>query len=168
MTRILITGSNSGFGKLAALSLARLGHDVIATMRTPAKGDDLRATAEAENLPVEIRRLDVSDPASVVEAVGDPTAIDVVVKGEGEATVTELAALLAAGRPIVLVFSTPITILSPPLLDPKGGPLDFEVALVFDGPDCGRTASSSGTSGIGRTGDLCRLLRTRSVHGVRT
>ena len=83
MTRILITGSNSGFGKLAALSLARLGHDVIATMRTPAKGDDLRATAEAENLPVEIRRLDVSDPASVVDGIGDPSAIDVVVNNAG-------------------------------------------------------------------------------------
>lgn len=83
MTRILITGSNSGFGKLAALSLARLGHDVIATMRTPAKGDDLRATAETENLPVEIRRLDVSDPASVVDGIGDPSAIDVVVNNAG-------------------------------------------------------------------------------------
>lgn len=83
MTRILITGSNSGFGKLAALSLARLGHDVIATMRTPAKGDDLRATAKAENLPVEIRRLDVSDPASVVDGIGDPSAIDVVVNNAG-------------------------------------------------------------------------------------
>ncbi len=83
MTRILITGSNSGFGKLAALSLARQGHDVIATMRTLAKGDDLRATAEAESLPVEIRRLDVSDPASVVDGIGDPSAIDVVVNNAG-------------------------------------------------------------------------------------
>ena len=83
MTRILITGSNSGFGKLAALSLARLGHDVIATMRTLAKGDDLRATAETENLPVEIRRLDVSDPASVVDGIGDPSAVDVVVNNAG-------------------------------------------------------------------------------------
>jgi NAD(P)-dependent dehydrogenase (short-subunit alcohol dehydrogenase family) len=54
MTRILITGSNSGFGKLAALALARQGHEVIATMRNLAKGDELRATAEAEHLPIEI------------------------------------------------------------------------------------------------------------------
>jgi NAD(P)-dependent dehydrogenase (short-subunit alcohol dehydrogenase family) len=83
MTRILITGSNSGFGKLAALSLARRGHEVIATMRTVAKGDDLRATAEAENLPIEIRRLDVSDVASVAEGIGDPADIDVVVNNAG-------------------------------------------------------------------------------------
>ncbi len=83
MTRILITGSNSGFGKLTALSLARQGHDVIATMRTLAKGGDLRATAETEGLPIEIRRLDVSDPASVADGIGDPTEVDVVVNNAG-------------------------------------------------------------------------------------
>ena len=83
MARILITGSNSGFGKLAALSFARQGHGVIATMRTLEKGDDLRATVAAESLPVEIRRLDVSDSASVAEGVGDPTEVDVVVNNAG-------------------------------------------------------------------------------------
>jgi NAD(P)-dependent dehydrogenase (short-subunit alcohol dehydrogenase family) len=83
MARILITGSNSGFGKLAALSFARQGHEVVATMRTLEKGDDLRATAQAEDLPIEIRRLDVSDAASVVEGVGDPTTIDAVVNNAG-------------------------------------------------------------------------------------
>ena len=38
MARILITGSNSGFGLLSALTLARQGHDVIATMQL-AKSD---------------------------------------------------------------------------------------------------------------------------------
>ena len=83
MTRLLISGSNSGFGKLAALSLARQGHDVVATMRTLAKGEDLRTAAEVEDLPIEIRRLDVSDPASVAEGVGDPTRIDVIVNNAG-------------------------------------------------------------------------------------
>ncbi len=83
MTRILITGSNSGFGKLAALTFARQGHDVVATMRTVSRGEELRATAEAEHLPIEIRRLDVCDAGSVAEAVGDPAAIDVVVNNAG-------------------------------------------------------------------------------------
>ena len=82
MARILITGSNSGFGKLAALSLARQGHDVVATMRNLAKGDELR-TVEAENLPLEIRWLDVCDPASVAAAIGDPLDLDVVVNNAG-------------------------------------------------------------------------------------
>jgi len=83
MTRILITGSNSGFGQLAALSLARQGHDVIATMRTLDKGDDLRSTAENEGLPIEVRRLDVSDVGSIAEAIDDPTDIDVVINNAG-------------------------------------------------------------------------------------
>lgn len=83
MSRILITGSNSGFGRLAALSLARGGHDVIATMRNLAKGDDLRSVAEAEQLSIEIRQLDVCDPASVAAALHDAAEIDVVVNNAG-------------------------------------------------------------------------------------
>ncbi|MFZ9017475.1 MAG: SDR family NAD(P)-dependent oxidoreductase, partial [Ilumatobacteraceae bacterium] len=70
--RILITGSNSGFGRLAALTLARQGHHVIATMRSLDKGEALRATATAEGLEIEVRRLDVCDPDSIAAALSDP------------------------------------------------------------------------------------------------
>lgn len=83
MSRILITGSNSGFGELAALHLARQGHDVVATMRNLDKGEPLRATADAEGLPIEIRRLDVVDPDSVRSAVGDPATLDAIVNNAG-------------------------------------------------------------------------------------
>ena len=83
MTRILITGSNSGFGRLAALSLSREGHQVIATMRTLAKGEELRSTAEDEGLSIEIRQLDVCDPDSVEACIADPLDIDVLVNNAG-------------------------------------------------------------------------------------
>jgi NAD(P)-dependent dehydrogenase (short-subunit alcohol dehydrogenase family) len=83
MARILITGSNSGFGELAALSLARQGHDVVATMRNLDKGERLRSTADAEGLPLEIRRLDVVDPDSVRSGVGDPAELDAIVNNAG-------------------------------------------------------------------------------------
>ena len=83
MTNILITGSNSGFGRLAALSLARKGHRVIATMRTVSKGDDLRRLAGEEGLAVEIRQLDVTDLASVEACLADPNEIDVLVNNAG-------------------------------------------------------------------------------------
>jgi len=83
MTRTLITGSNSGFGRLAALSLAREGHQVIATMRTLAKGEELRSTAEDEGLTIETRQLDVCDPDSVETCMADPLDIDVLVNNAG-------------------------------------------------------------------------------------
>lgn len=83
MTRTLVTGSNSGFGELAALSLARLGHHVVATMRNLDKGERLRSTADAEGLPIEIRRLDVVDPDSVRSGIGDPDTLDAIVNNAG-------------------------------------------------------------------------------------
>lgn len=83
MARILITGSNSGFGLLASLTLARQGHDVIATMRNPAKGGDLDAAASAEGLEIETRVLDVNDPASVDAALADAASIDALVNNAG-------------------------------------------------------------------------------------
>ena len=83
MATILITGSNSGFGRLAALTLARGGHDVIATMRTPSKGADLQRLADDEGLSIQIRQLDVTDPTSVEACIADPLGIDVLVNNAG-------------------------------------------------------------------------------------
>lgn len=83
MARILITGSNSGFGLLTVLSLARSGHHVVATMRNLDKGAELERRLADEGLTAEIRRLDVCDPSSVDEAVGDPAALDVLINNAG-------------------------------------------------------------------------------------
>ena len=81
--RILITGSNSGFGKLATLTLARQGHDVIATMRSLEKGTTLLADIAVEGLDVETRQLDVCDPDSIASALADAADIDVLVNNAG-------------------------------------------------------------------------------------
>lgn len=73
--RILITGSNSGFGKLASLTLARQGHHIIATMRSVDKGEALLAEAAAEGLDIEIRQLDVCAPDSIAGALADAAGI---------------------------------------------------------------------------------------------
>lgn len=83
MSRILITGTNSGFGMLTALSLARLDHQVVATMRDTAKGKALASAAEAEDLDIEFRSLDVCDDASVAAALHDAETLDVIVNNAG-------------------------------------------------------------------------------------
>ena len=80
---VLITGSNTGFGKLAAISLARNGMTVIATMRNLSKGDDLLRISQEEELPIEIRQLDVCDPEMVKDCLSDASEIDAVVNNAG-------------------------------------------------------------------------------------
>ena len=80
---ILITGSNTGFGKLAALSLAREGKKVIATMRDPNKGDDIRRVANEEGLSIEIRELDVCNLEMVQNCLADAQEIEAIVNNAG-------------------------------------------------------------------------------------
>ena len=70
MASVLITGCSSGFGELAALTFARNGWRVVATMRRPGSSERLRA-ATAEGLPVEELALDVCDATSVQTAVAE-------------------------------------------------------------------------------------------------
>ena len=64
MKTILITGASSGIGKAAAKKFAGEGWNVIATMRSPQKEQELK---ELEN--VLITRLDVQDHESIVKAI---------------------------------------------------------------------------------------------------
>jgi NAD(P)-dependent dehydrogenase (short-subunit alcohol dehydrogenase family) len=84
---VLITGASSGFGKATALYLARQGHSVVATSRSPARLDDLAVLARQEALTIVTRTIDISDPASVTKnvpailsEVGD---LDVLVNNAG-------------------------------------------------------------------------------------
>lgn len=90
MAIVLITGSSSGFGKLAALKFARKGDTVYASMRNTSKGKELEEAREAEDLKIELLQLDVTDDASVSAAVDKVIAeagqIDVLVNNAGIGT----------------------------------------------------------------------------------
>ncbi len=87
MSTVLITGCSTGFGKLAALTFARQGHTVFASMRNLDKAGPLQAAADAEGLKVAIVQLDVNDAASIGRAVAEVTteagAIDILVNNAG-------------------------------------------------------------------------------------
>jgi NADP-dependent 3-hydroxy acid dehydrogenase YdfG len=75
MSSVLITGANRGIGRATAIELAGRGYRVIATARRPETLDDL---------PVDQRlRLDVTDQASVDQAIRDAGEIDVLVSNAG-------------------------------------------------------------------------------------
>jgi NAD(P)-dependent dehydrogenase (short-subunit alcohol dehydrogenase family) len=92
MSNVLVTGSNSGFGKLTALALARRGHTVFASMREPGgknrgAADDFRRIAESEKLALHVLQLDVTSDASVEAAVAAAIAkaghLDVAINNAG-------------------------------------------------------------------------------------
>jgi NAD(P)-dependent dehydrogenase (short-subunit alcohol dehydrogenase family) len=86
--RVLITGCSSGFGRLAATSLAAAGHRVFATMRDIAgKNAAAARDLEAADPRVRVLELDVNDEASVdaaVKAAVDAAGgLDVVINNAG-------------------------------------------------------------------------------------
>lgn len=92
MKNVIITGSSSGFGFLTALTLARKGYKVWATMRQPddkntSKKAELQRIAQQENLNISVLELDVTSDASVAQAVQtvvtEDGKIDVLVNNAG-------------------------------------------------------------------------------------
>lgn len=91
---ILVTGSNSGFGRLIVETLARQGHVVFAGMRestgkNASAAAELRKLAEQERLALLIVDIDVNDETSVKQAiehiVNTTDRLDVVINNAGMA-----------------------------------------------------------------------------------
>jgi NAD(P)-dependent dehydrogenase (short-subunit alcohol dehydrogenase family) len=84
----LVTGTSTGIGQATAVTLARAGHTVYATMRNPAGGAaEIQAIAEKEELPLAVLPLDVDDDASVKDCVAQVLLqsgrVDVLVNNAG-------------------------------------------------------------------------------------
>ena len=92
MKTIVITGTSSGFGFLAAKSAAAAGHKVWATMRNTngknaSKKKELEEYGKSENLDIEVLDLDVTSPTSVMagieKIIEQDGKIDVLVNNAG-------------------------------------------------------------------------------------
>ena len=81
--KALVTGCSGGIGYETALALARAGYETLAGVRDLGRGAALAQAAG--DLPVELLRMDVDDPASVKEAVGRACegGLDVLVNNAG-------------------------------------------------------------------------------------
>jgi len=73
--RVLISGCSTGFGREAAIELARRGHEVVATARRPETLADLDVSLKLA--------LDVDSDESVGEAVARAGEIDALVNNAG-------------------------------------------------------------------------------------
>lgn len=82
----VITGASSGIGLATTRALASAGWHVVATARNPGRAEALNAVA-AELSDVEVRRLDVTDDASVTACIDSVLAdlgqIDLLVNNAG-------------------------------------------------------------------------------------
>lgn len=78
---ILITGAGSGFGRGVALGLARQGHKVIAGCHIWPQVSELRATAKADGVTLEVIKLDVLSEIDRNHAFG--REIDVLFNNAG-------------------------------------------------------------------------------------
>ena len=84
-----VSGGNRGIGLEVVRQLAALGHRVIMGARDPEAGAAARAGLDDLAAQVDVRPLDVADPASVAAfadgVAADPGALDVLVNNAGVA-----------------------------------------------------------------------------------
>ncbi len=87
MKSVLITGTSKGIGFETALSFARGGYKVFATMRNLEAGASLKKHIADESLPVIIYKMDIDSDESVKHCIGtiikEHGTIDVLVNNAG-------------------------------------------------------------------------------------
>jgi NAD(P)-dependent dehydrogenase (short-subunit alcohol dehydrogenase family) len=83
----VVTGSSTGIGYETSLILARNDFLTYATMRNLNKGENMKAVVTKENLPIQIKQLDVTNDESVTNAIqtisSEAGQIDVLVNNAG-------------------------------------------------------------------------------------
>lgn len=81
--KILITGAGTGLGRGTAFGLAKLGHDVIATVEIESQVTELRQLAKEQNLDITVEKIDITNEADWAFAWKKYSDIDVLFNNAG-------------------------------------------------------------------------------------
>src|SRR6185369_3311271 len=79
----LVTGASSGFGLLAAVSLAKSGLRVFASMRELSRRGALDQAVAAAGVSLNVVALDVTKPDTFIQALAQVGPVDVMVNNAG-------------------------------------------------------------------------------------
>ena len=129
---VLITGTSSGIGLATAIACARDGFTTVATMRDPSRAGALLAAAAGAGVDVDVRRLDVTDQASVAACIADVEKaygrLDALVNNAGVASsdpTMEMSTIAALRATMEVNFFGVVAVsrLAMPLLRASGGRL---------------------------------------------
>lgn len=82
MKTVIITGASSGIGKAAVLKFAQAGWNVAATMRSPEKENDFKASKNVKLYALDVTKTE-SIQAVLMAVKNDFKSIDVVVNNAG-------------------------------------------------------------------------------------
>ncbi len=124
MSVVLVTGAATGIGNLTAVTLARAGHTVYATMRDPTgrnarHADRLAQLGAYEHIDVRVVELDVSSRDSADRAVDTVrTDADVNALGVQRVNRATLPHLRTRGQGTLLYVGSTTSITTPPFLGP--------------------------------------------------
>jgi NAD(P)-dependent dehydrogenase (short-subunit alcohol dehydrogenase family) len=86
---VVVTGASSGIGLATAVQAAQAGWHVVATVRDLGRTEALTAAAQGAGVELDVRRLDVTDEASVADLVDGVVAtygeLDALINNAGAA-----------------------------------------------------------------------------------
>ena len=185
MKTIIITGSNSGIGKEAALNLAKSGHCILMLCRDSQKSmeayQDIKSHSGNEN--VFLIPVDLSDPISIRSAVEkikrDHQVIDVLVNNAGVYKVKRMETDNGIEMTFAVNFLAPFT-LSQMLLENlqasgsgriinvvsalyKNGSIDFDNLMLEKGYKAGDAYANSKLAAVIYTVELAKRVSNTGI-----
>ena len=185
MKTIIVTGSNSGIGKEAALNLAKLGHLILMLCRDSEKSEQVHKeiVAQSGNENIFLIPVDLSDPISIRSAVEQIKIqypkIDVLVNNAGLYKVKREETANGIEKTFAVNYLAPF-MLSQMLLENlkasengriinvvselyKNGSINFDNLMLKTGYKAGNAYANSKLAAVLYTTELAKRVRDKGI-----